>query len=226
MGGVADAVGGLAGGFLGFGGADAAKQGSAAQVEALKKAIEEYRAGYAGQENLWNPLRGFGMSAIGGLNALNSGDYSAFENSPDYQFALQQGNQALGQNQASRGNLFSGGAGQEIAKYNQGLATQNLGNYRNSLFNTLNYGQNATGALSNALENKTQGIADARIGAGNARASGYVGAANSYGNAASNLLNFVGGMWGGGGAATPSGSGYPQLTPEPMGSYTGTFGSY
>lgn len=191
MGGVADAVGGLVGGLTGQGGAQAAGNATAAQIAAITKAIEEYRAGYAGQENLWNPLRDFGLGAIGGLNALGAGDYSGFENSPDYQFALQQGNKALGQNQASRGQLFAGGAGRELANYNQGMASQQLGNHRNALFQQLGYGQNATNALSNALQNKTQGIADARIGAGQARASGYVGAAGSYGNAAGNLLNFA-----------------------------------
>lgn len=209
MGGIADTVGGLVGGLTGYGGAQAAGKATDAQLEAIKQAISEYNSGYAGQQALFNPYAQAGTQGLQHLNALNSGDFSAFESSPDFLFAQQQGNQALGQQQASRGNLFSGGAGRELAQFNQGLASNQLGQYRNSLMGQIGIGQYGTNGLSNALTNKTQGIADARIGAGQARASGYTGAAGSYSNAAANWMNMASSLWGGGG---PASSNTPSVT--------------
>ena len=233
--GIKDTVGGLAGGLLGYGGANAAAAASKAQQEAIKKAIAEQNAGYAGQQTLFNPYANMGTQGLQHLNALNSGDYSAFENSPDYQYALEQGLGAVDARAGAMGNLFSGGRATALNKEAQGLATQNLGNYRNSLMGQIGIGQWGTGGLSNALGNKTNAISDLLVGVGNAQAAGKIGAANSYSNAASNLMNFASSMWGGGGSAQPlnaSSSGYQpsggwgSMAPAPTSGYTGTFGSY
>lgn len=186
-----------------FGSGDPAKDAANAQKEGIRDAIGEYRTGYEGQQALWDPFRNFGMEAMGGIRALNSGDYSGFQNSPDYQYALQQGLAGVGSQAGQMGNLFSGARLTAANNKAQGLATQNLGNYRNSLYNQLGYGQNATNALSGALMNTTQGIANANMGLGDAGASRYINASNAGQNAAGNWMNFGGnvlqGFLGGGG---------------------------
>lgn len=61
---------------------------------------------------------------------------------PGYQFALQQGQQALERSAAAKGNLLTGGTAKALDQYSQGMASQNYQNaYNNALqgFNT-NYG--------------------------------------------------------------------------------------
>ena len=72
-----------------------------------------------------------------GLNgaAGNEAATNAFQAGPGYQFALDQGLQALNRNAASRGMLASGNNTQDIIKYAQGLANQEYGNWQNRLGN-------------------------------------------------------------------------------------------
>ncbi len=237
MGGIADAVGGLAGGLFGTGGADAARKGSHAQQEAIRQAIEQYQQGYNGQNAIWGDQRNIGMNALnqlGGLYGLTGGsqatpsydangklittpgtaasgakpDFSAFFNSPDYAYTRDEALKGVNANAAGMGNLFSGARGQALNDRASGLATQNFGNYFNRLSGLAGFGQNANNALSGALQNTTSGIANAQMGIGDAKAGGYIGAANSYGNAAGNWMNLIGNVFGAGGGGSASPGAY------------------
>lgn len=59
---------------------------------------------------------------------------------PGYQFQLQQGQQALQQSAAARGNLLTGGTAEALDNYSQGLAASNYQNVYNNALNT--YGTN------------------------------------------------------------------------------------
>jgi hypothetical protein len=179
----------IVGGLTGATAAHAAKDAAQAQQEAIQKAIGQYNSDYTGQQNLWNPYINFGSSAMGGINALNSGDFSGFANSPDFLAAMKYGTAAVDAKAGALGDLFAGSRATALQQKGQDTASQYLGQYRNSLFNQLNYGQNATNALSNQLWNKTQGVANAQMGIGNAQAGGMIGAANSWGQGAANLAN-------------------------------------
>lgn len=124
-----------------------------------------------------------GGSLAGTFTGPNPQDISS---TPEYQFQLQQGLQALQRSQSATGNLQSGGAQKAIAQYSQGLASNayqqaynnSLSTYstnRNNTMNTLNsllgYGQNATGQANSALSNF-----------GNQAASNVLGAAQYTGN--------------------------------------------
>lgn len=123
-------------------------------------------------------------------------DYSAFLNSPDYQFALQQGGQAVDRSAAARGGLMSGNTLAASQQYGQGLASQQLGNYTNNLMNIANFGQGAANSVSqaamNAGNNNSNALLQGGMAAGNARASGAIGAANAIGSG----LNQLGGIAG------------------------------
>lgn len=129
-----------------------------------------------------------GNALATGAAAANSPDYSDFLNSPDYQFALQQGTQNLDRSAASRGRLNSGGYGQDLVSYGQGMAAQQLGNYTNRLANIAGLGQTAGGDLNRLGANYATNYGNNLNNAAAATASGYAGQAN----AASGLANGLG----------------------------------
>lgn len=60
-------------------------------------------------------------------------DPSKITQTPGYQFAVGQGNQAINRSAAARGQLGGGGVLAELAKYGQGMASQEYGNELNRL---------------------------------------------------------------------------------------------
>lgn len=117
---------------------------------------------------------------------------SLFQSSPGYQFQLSEGQRALQNSQAARGNLLSGGAVKEGLQYSQGLASQDYNNYINQLAGLTNIGQNAaTGSANTAIGSGTQ-IANNMQNAGNIQAQGALNQGNIYGN----LFNQIGGIAG------------------------------
>lgn len=190
-----------------------AAQGAAnAQSRAAQAGLEQYK-----QYN--QPYYDAGSSALSRLERLNAGDFSAFEQSPDYQFALSQGVEGINRDAASRGALNSGGTDVDLMKFGQGLASQNYGNYYSRLANLASMGQQSA-----------QGIGGQAVGAqgaiGQAQAGGLINSANATGNMVSQLGGLYGQMQGQGfgnnrqstiaptgGAFAPQGYGQNQFSP-------------
>jgi hypothetical protein len=140
--------------------------------------------------------------AGGGTGTPTSQSLAAFTQSPDYQFALQQGTQAMQRSAAAGGTLISGGqlkAGQE---FGQGLASQQYGNYYNRLLSLSQLGQSAATGISNAATTtggqigNTLTNAGAQVGnsiqaGGQATASGIVGSANALSGGLSGVTGGV-----------------------------------
>jgi hypothetical protein len=118
-------------------------------------------------------------------------DYSGFMNSPDYQFALQQGENALNRSLAAKGQLVSGNALTAAQKFGQGLAMQNFGNYFNRLMGIAGMGQNAAAGVGSAGTMAGQSIGNSLLAAGQAGASGIVGGANAWNSGLSGVSNAV-----------------------------------
>ncbi len=123
---------------------------------------------YANTRNM-QPYMDAGTNALNQIGQLNSGNYSSFKESPDYQWTQQQGLQALDRSAAARGSLYSGGQSADVLNYSQGLASQQYNNYYNKLQNLAGMGQGAASALA---------------GVGNTYANAT--ADNAYANAANN----------------------------------------
>lgn len=160
--------------------------------------------------------KGFGKFTEGGDKAWDAllasygigqdaPDYSGFENSPDYLFAVQQGEKALARRQSAQGNRLSPGAFKELLALNQGLSTQNLGTYRSGLAGMAQMGLSANNSLANY-----------RLGYGNQLGQGYMNKgdlmyARRIGQANINYRNVAAqdSIWGGifGGAATTGNQG-------------------
>lgn len=159
-------------------------------------AAAEYRNALANANTQMQPYSAAGIAGLEGLNRLNSGDYSSFENSPDYKYALREGLAGVEGSAAARGGLYSGNAMRALQATGSGLASQNLGNYRNALMGQIGIGQNAAGTLTNAGFNAAQGIGMGLAGAGDARASGIVGKSNAYQTGLSELGTLAGNAFG------------------------------
>lgn len=163
-------------------GANAAKSASDAQVNAENNALAAQNAARAKLDPWINVGTGanytlgslYGIGKDGTSTPANA-DYSAFTNSPDYAFAQQQGELGLTRAENARGLNLSGGALKDISQFNQGLATQQFGNYFNRLMSLSQLGQSAAG----------QGVQGANAAAqtmgniGQSQASGIIGGANA-----------------------------------------------
>lgn len=128
--------------------------------------------------------------------------YQGFQASPGYQFAMDQGTQAVQGSVAARNGLNSGAAMAELTRFGQGLANQEYGNYFNRLYGMAGTGLSAAGAqgdigqrygnaiagnIINAGQSTAQGVASAA----DARAAGTIGMGNAFSGAINNGL----GVW-------------------------------
>lgn len=171
---------------------DASKDAASAQGAAGNSAIMEQRAARDQFQQNITPYLNAGQGALGGLNALNSGDYSGFQDSPDYQWALQQGGQAQDRSAAARGSLFSGGHQADLMQFGQGLAAQQLGSYRNSLFDMARLGQSSAVGAGAAGQSNANALSGILAGQGQAQADGALNQANAWGGALNGLAGLAG----------------------------------
>lgn len=113
---------------------------------------------------------------------------------PNYQFQLQQGQQALQNSQAASDGVLSGSALKGLQNFTQNTASGAYQNAYNNWLGTqnLNYGQqiglaslgeNAAAQVGNNATATGQSIGQNMIGAGNAAAAGTIGAANAVSGA-------------------------------------------
>ena len=115
-----------------------------------------------------------------------------FQNSPAYQFNMQQGLDAVQASQASKGGLYSGAAMEALQKTGAGIASNEFWNQYNALAGQSSAGQNAAGLQANAGQNYATGASNALANYGNAAASGAIGVGNAFANGINNGL----GIWG------------------------------
>lgn len=182
-------LGSIAGSIVGSKGSKKAAKASAAGQEA---AAAEQRAALDRVNQYQQPYLDAGSPAINALMKVNSGDYSGFANSPDALFAQKYGGQAVDRSAAARGNLNSGNTLIAQQQFGQGLASQQLGAYRNSLLAQAGIGQSAANNLGNATLGVAGNVGNALIGAGDARASGIAGSTNAITGGIEDLAGVAG----------------------------------
>lgn len=122
----------------------------------------------------------YGIGGQNGTSGSSTPDTAAMEtalqNFPGYQFAFDQGQQALDRSAASRGLLLSGGQVKDSQAYGQGMASQQFGNYVNQLQALSSLGESGASMTGNAAVSTGQGIAGSTLAGGNAVAQGILGA--------------------------------------------------
>lgn len=115
-------------------------------------------------------------------------DFSRFTNSPDYQFAFDQGLLALDRSAAAKGQLLGGGHTKDVLAFANGLAAQQYGNYFNRLMGLAGLGANAAAQTGNLGATFANLGMQGQLAGGAANASAAVGIANALGGVPQNLL--------------------------------------
>jgi hypothetical protein len=241
----------LAGGAIAAGGAkkagniqaQAAREAQAANERALERQIalqEPFRqAGLTAQEQIMQLLGIGGDATAAGYGSLAKPfGQTDFQQDPGYAFRQAEGMKALERSAAARGGLLSGGTMKGIQRFGQDLASQEYGNafnrYQiersarlNPLQSLMGSGQSAANVTTGNIGQAGQNEAANLYGAGQGRASGYVGQANalsgalgSIGQAAAsyplmqaqmNYFNSLAGGGGGGGGSVIQPYAAPKL---------------
>ncbi|WMT88279.1 hypothetical protein NO932_06620 [Pelagibacterium sp. 26DY04] len=179
----------------------------------------ERAAGYLDQVGgLYEPLSELGMRGANmranalGLNGAEgtAAAQEAFQTGPGYQFALDQGLQALERRGAAQGRLQSGQTGIDTMKYATGLADQSWNNWLGNLGSYDNMALAGAAGQGGALNNLanlytgdaaqrvdlTGGVLQSIMGANNQRAAGQQAFGASVGNALGSLGGALGGFTG------------------------------
>lgn len=160
----------------------------------------------AAQNYNFSPSQGSPLPSAGGTgNSM----LDTLRKYPGYQFAVQEGQNALDRSAASRGLLLSGGQLKDTQNYGQGMADQLFGTYYNQLSGIANTGENAAAGAGNAGANAAAGVAQSQLAGGQAAASGTAGAVNQIGSVLGNASLMA--QLGGSGAAAPTAAGMADL---------------
>ena len=193
----------IIGGAINAGAANDAAQISAdATAASLAEQKRQFDIGQANQ----TPWMNAGKSALGGqldlmglpggTNGSSTNSLAELQNSPGYQFRLDQGRRALEASFGGHGGMQSGKAGTAINEYGQNYATGEYGNRLQQLANLSGTGQasasgmaaggmNYAGNVGNLTMANAGNQATSGINAAAATQSGILGA----GNALSSYLN-------------------------------------
>lgn len=124
-----------------------------------------------------------------------------FQQSPAYQFNLEQGMNAINKGAAARGNLYAPQTLQDLGKYAQGTASNeyqnafsNYNTNQNNLFSRLQtlsgQGANAASGLGGFGAQTAGQVGANMIGAGNAQAAGIVGGTNAISGGVGDYYNY------------------------------------
>jgi len=195
-----------------------AQVASAAEASRLQREMfdeqvrlqEPFRQGGITGQNRMMELMGIGGNAGAADYGRYGRDFSMndFQADPGYAFRLAEGNKALERSAAARGMVLSGSMFKGLQRYGQDMGAQeyqnafnryqvNRTNQLNPLQSLMGAGQTAANTLSGAAGQLGGQLGENAIGAGNARASGYIGSANAYTQALQGVNKAFGGYMGG-----------------------------
>lgn len=171
---------------------DAAKSAAKSGQQSAQMGIDETKRQFDTFQQNIQPYLGAGTGALSKLQALNSGDFSSFTESPDYKFAFDQGLQGLNRSAAATGSLRSGGADADRIAFGQGLATQNYNNFYSRLQNMAQMGQNSAVGAGQLGQQAAGSISGLYGQQGQAAANGAYNSANAQTGALSSLAGIAG----------------------------------
>jgi hypothetical protein len=179
---------------------------------------------YSGQRNLGN---GADSALAAQLGLGGTPNYAAFNNSPGYQFALAQADQAIDRTAAANGSLYTPNTLAMLSQYNTGYASQNYNNYIGQLMQSAGLGAQGNSGLATGVTSTGANISQLQQNQGNAQAGGT---ANTTGIASSLLSkvpwgsvgNTVGGWFGNGSSGLGANYGAGATgTPDASSTYMG-----
>jgi hypothetical protein len=186
-------------------GASASRSAASTQAAAADRAADVQREIFERQVELGRPYREAGETALNKLIPLAT-EYTPFgmqqfQADPGYGFRMSEGMKALERSAAARGGLLSGGTGKALQRFGQEMGSQEYQNafnrYQaerqarlNPLQSLAGVGQTAANTLGAQAGQYGSNMAET-LGAGaQARASGYIGAANAIGGGLNQYMNY------------------------------------
>lgn len=156
--------------------ADAAKQAADASLAEQQRQYDQSRADMM-------PWLESGKTALGQVNALNSGDYSSFNASPDYNFQQTEGARALTARNALAGIGQNDGAAQKAAlKYSQNIAQGSYNDFYNKIAGVAGTGQVTANQAAGLGSNYAGAVTGINQTKSNALGSSYINQGNIWGN--------------------------------------------
>jgi hypothetical protein len=188
-----------------------------AQTTADANAIGTQQNTLGNINNIWSTQQQLGQgadTALGSALGTNGApaNYSNFENMPGYQFAVQQGTQAIQRQAAAMGNAYTPNTAEAVGQYVAGTAAQDYNTYINQLMGAAGLGTTANQSLQTANQAAGNNISQLQQNQGQAQASGVLGASNSVGGlfssngAGTSLLGAAGNYLTGGGSGGSGGN--------------------
>lgn len=202
----------LGAGPLGYGSSPSNTYGTIMQSGMSAKDLSAAFSGMSGGGNFNSLVSAFsGVKGLGDLQGAfqkffsgTSGQATAqqpamtpklgFQQTPGYQFRVQQGEQGVLNNLSALGMKNSGKALKSLESFRQGLASEEYGNYLNRLASMAGMGQTQVNSTNSLMANAAGNIGNSLQNAGAARASGYVGSANALSQGLNGVGNALGQM--------------------------------
>lgn len=117
---------------------------------------------------------------------------AGFQQTPGYAFQVQQGTQGVLNSLSALGMKNSGKALKSLDTFTQGVANQEYNNWLNRIAGVAGMGQTQTNQTNALSQNAATNIGQTYQDAGQARASGYVGAANAWSTGLQGVGNALG----------------------------------
>jgi hypothetical protein len=189
-----------------------------AESNADQNAITTQQNNLGNINNIWATQQQTGQGANTALQSslgLNgqTANPSNFLNMPGYQFAVQQGTQAIQRQAASMGNAYTPNTAAAVGQYVTGTASQDYNTYISQLMGAAGLGTTANQGLQTGNQTTANNIGQLQQNIGVAQGEGYTGVANSAGSlfgangAGTSLINAAGRALGGGSGGGSSGGG-------------------
>jgi hypothetical protein len=228
-------TGALPGVLQGAAGVYGSQNAAQAQQQADNSAINTQQSTMGNIQNIWNTQQQTGQGANAALQSslgLNGqkADPSNFLNMPGYQFAVQQGTQAIQRQAAAMGNAYTPNTAEAVGQYVTGTAAQDYNTYISQLMGAAGLGTSANTSLTSSQMGTGANISQLQQNIGQAQASGVSGAANAVGgifgpNGAGSSLIGAAGRYLGGGSAGGGGVGNP-FSGTSLANNSGAYGAY
>lgn len=186
-------------------GASASRSAASTQADAARQAGDVQREIFERQVELGKPYREAGEAALNKLIPLAT-EYTPFgmqqfQADPGYGFRMSEGMKALERSAAARGGLLSGGTGKALQRFGQEMGSQEYQNafnrYQaerqarlNPLQSLAGVGQTAAQNLAGQAGQFGSNLAETMGAGAQARASGYMGAANAITGGLGQYMNY------------------------------------
>jgi hypothetical protein len=186
-------------------GANASSRAAKTQAQAARESGDVQREIFERQVELGRPYREAGETALNKLIPLAT-EYTPFgmqqfQQDPGYGFRLSEGQKALERSAAARGGLMGGATGKALQRFGQEMGSQEYQNafnrYQteraarlNPLQSLAGVGQTAAQNLAGQARQFGSNLAETMGAGAQARASGYMGAANAITGGVGQYMNY------------------------------------